>query len=650
MSITPGYAGKILKIDLSSKSVSHIPTPDYSARFIGGRGIAAKIYWDEVLPDVGPFDPENCMIFATGPLAGVRGLAGPRWVVAGKSYASDSGEFCHCNLGGHWGVRLKLSGYDGLVIKGRAEKPSYLFIRDGAAEIRDASSIWGRGAIETREFLKNELGDSAGVVACGPAGENKVPISNLIADEDASGAGGFGAVMGSKMLKAIAVMGSGEIKTADQGTLQNLIRHVARLKKGFTPPDMGLGVTSSKMMKQHCYGCPGGCFRTAYKASNGSSGKFMCQSALFYQEFARLYYNERNEVPFYANKLCDEFGLDTAAIQPIIIWLARCYQKGVLDDEDTGLLLSRLGSLEFIDGLVRKISTKDGFGDLLGRGAPSAADQMGASAKAQLTDYAMKNAYPPHDPRVYITTALLYATEPRPTPSQFAEVAGFLINWLLQANGMIDDAFITSEAIFNIAKRFFKTELAVDFSTYEGKALTAKSIQDRETAKECLVLCSFSWPITHVRHSEDHVGDPTLESRLLSAVTGKETDEEGLYHVGERIFNLERAIQVREGHGGRKGDVLPDYCFEKPAKPYVFYNPGCLVPGRNGEVISRNGAVLDRDKFEDMKTEYYHLRGWDADTGFQTREKLKQLGLSGIAEELDKRGRLSRVAIREGGR
>jgi aldehyde:ferredoxin oxidoreductase len=364
----------------------------------------------------------------------------------------------------------------------------------------------------------------------------------------------------------------------------------------------------------------------------------MCQSALFYKELARLYYHSPNEVPFYANKLCDEFGLDTAAIQPIIIWLARCFYKGILNDEKTGLLLSKLGSLEFVDGLVRKIATKDGFGELLGRGALYAAEQMGASAEAQITDYAMKTTYPPHDPRVYITSGLLYATEPRPTPSQFSEVLAFLANWLMKANGIVEDTFLTNEAIRNIAKRFFRTELAVDFSTYKGKALTAKSIQDREAAKESLALCSFAWPITHVRHSEDHVGDPTLESQVLSAVTGRKTAEEGLYHVGERIFNLERAIHLRERHAGRKEDVLPDYCFEKPAKPYVFYNPGCLVPGRNGEIISRKGAVLDQDKFEDMKSEYYRLRGWDADTGLLMKEGLVDLGLSDVADELYKGG------------
>jgi aldehyde:ferredoxin oxidoreductase len=218
---------------------------------------------------------------------------------------------------------------------------------------------------------------------------------------------------------------------------------------------------------------------------------------------------------------------------------------------------------------------------------------------------------------------------------------GFLINWLLEANGIIEEAFMSSEAISRIAKRFFGTELAVDFSTYDGKALTAKSIQDRESAKESLILCSFSWPITHVRHSEDHMGDPTLESKLFSAVTGRGIEEGELYRVGEKIFNLERAIHAREGHSGREEDTLPDYCFEEPAKPFSPYNPGSLVPGKNGEVISKKGAVLDRDKFEDMKTEYYRLRGWDAHTGLQTREKLNELGLSDVADELEKRKRLA---------
>ncbi|MFC1944108.1 aldehyde ferredoxin oxidoreductase N-terminal domain-containing protein [Chloroflexota bacterium] len=635
-----GYAGKILVADLSSGCLDTLPTSYYAAEFVGGRGIAARIYWDEVQPDVGAFDPQNCLIFMTGPLAGVKGLSGSRWEVSGKSPATDPEQFCYCNLGGHWGVRLKFAGYDGVVVKGRAESLCYLLITDASVEVRDAAHLRGRGAIEVRQMLKSELGDSVSVVACGPAGENMVSIANLLADNDASGASGFGAVMGSKNLKAIVAVGSGEVVVADPDSLRGLIQYVSKLKKDVVPPGIGLA-SGLKLKSEHCFGCPGGCLRAVYESSDGKRGKFMCQSGLFYLELAHRYYGERNEVPFYANKLCDERGLDTGALQPLIMWLARCYRAGILNDDNSGVPLSKLGSLEFMESLTQKVSRREGFGDVLSRGVLKAAESTGSGSEELITDYVMKTAYPPHDPRLYITTALLYAMEPRPTPTLFTQMMGALANWLEGANDIIEDAYVSGDAIRGIAKRFFGSELAADFSTYDGKPLAAKNIQDRDSVEGSLILCSFAWPITHVRHSEDHVGDPTIESKLLSAVTGRKIEEGELNRAGEVIYNLKRAILAGEGHRGREYDVLPDYCFDKPAKPYSPYNPGCLVPGKDGEVISRNGAVLDRGEFERMKDEYYGLRGWDITTGLQTKGKLEELGLHNIAAEMDRRGLLA---------
>jgi aldehyde:ferredoxin oxidoreductase len=209
MSQYDGYAGKILYIDLSTGAVTNIPTSDYSTRFLGGRGFAAKVYWDEMSPAVGSYDPENRLLFFTGPLAGFPALAGSRWTVCGKSPTTDREGFCYCNLGGHWGAHLRFAGYDGIVVHGKSPKPVYLLVQDSIVEIRDAGSLWGKGAAAARETLKAELGRSVRVVATGPAGEHLVPLATILADNDASGSCGFGAVMGSKNLKAIAVAGSG---------------------------------------------------------------------------------------------------------------------------------------------------------------------------------------------------------------------------------------------------------------------------------------------------------------------------------------------------------------------------------------------------------------------------------------------------------
>ncbi len=172
-----------------------------------------------------------------------------------------------------------------------------------------------------------------------------------------------------------------------------------------------------------------------------------------------------------------------------------------------------------------------------------------------------------------------------------------------------------------------------------GRGLAAKNIQDRTSAKESLVLCDFLFPITWIRGEEALVGDPAMESQVFSAVTGSETDVDGLNRLGERIFNLQRAIRIREGWEGRKGDRLLDAFHDIPNQTARF-NPDCLVPGKTGQAVSRKGAVVDRDKFEEMKSEYYQLRGWDVASGFQTMTKLKELDMADVAGDLQKRGLL----------
>jgi len=162
-------------------------------------------------------------------------------------------------------------------------------------------------------------------------------------------------------------------------------------------------------------------------------------------------------------------------------------------------------------------------------------------------------------------------------------------------------------------------------------------IQDRQYAKESLILCDLLWPILEVESSNDHMGDSTLESKLLSAATGWEMDEEGLRRMGEAIFNLQRAILVREGHRGRESDILPEFCYSMPIAVH-FTNPSFLAPGEDGEPHSRKGAVVDREKFERMKDEYYQLRDWDVRSGLQTRAKLEELGLGDIVPDLERRG------------
>ncbi len=610
---------------------------DYADRFIGGRGLAAKIYWDEVPPEVKPFDPENRLIFTIGPLAGFSGLAGSRWQVAGKSPTTTPEQFSYCNLGGHWGVHLRFAGYDGVIIQGKSDKPVYLLIEDDAVEIRDASALWQKGAIKTRNALKQELGNSIRVVASGPAGDNLVRFATLQADHDASGSCGFGAVMGSKKLKAIAVRGSRRPTAAQPDRLKELAGYVHQLAR--RTPGRQVAVAADRMKKDYCWGCipDRGCQRQSYTADDGDKGKFMCQSGVFYQIRAARHYGEAGEVPFKANRLCDDLGMDTQAVEVMIMWLLRCMRAGVFTDEGTGIPISKLGSLEFVETLLNKVAFRDGFGDILAEGTQRAAAQVGEGSTDLITEYLHKAEQGPfYGAREYLTTGILYAMEPRQPIQQLHEICQPVMQWLGWINQR-PNAYVSTDALRTIAERFWGGEIAADFSTYEGKALAAKKVQDCQYAKESLILCDFSWPLQAVEFSDDHVGDPTVESKLLSAVTGNKVDADGLDRMGARVFNLQRAILTREGHQGRQSDTLPEYEHTRPLKA-GFGNPHFLFPGRGGEVITRKGEVFERDKFEHMKDEYYQLRGWDVATGLQTKASLASLDLQDIAEDLAQRG------------
>lgn len=638
-----GYTGKILRVNLSSLSIANIPTADYADRFLGGRGIAAKIFWDEVPPHVSAFDPENRLIFITGPLAGLPGLSGSRWQICGKSPAIEPQHFFYCNLGGSWGAHLKFAGYDGIIIQGKSERPAYLLIKDEASELRDASALWGRSSVETRRLLKDELGSLVRVAAIGPAGENEVIMANVLADEDSSGFG-FGAVMGSKRLKAIVVARGGvRPKVANPERLHELTKYIHELKPDGTRSFskwLGRSRPAENMKDQLCYGCISGCDRGTYRAADGETGKFFCQAANFYKRPALSYYGEANEVPFQATRLCDKYGIDTKVITSITEWLSRCYHAGILTDDNTGIPISKVGSLEFIETLVKKTSLRDGFGDTLAQGIHRAADSAGSQAREMLpTTIDNTGQIGAYDGRIYITNALFFATELKRPIAQLHLINRTVIRWMNWMNGL-PGSYMSSEVIRAIAKRFWGSELAADFSTYDGKAQAAKMIQDRGYEIECLILCDRpSWPIIESEHSRDHVGDPTLESRVYSAVTGNEIDEDGLCRIGERVFNLQRAILIREGHRGREDDQLAEFHYTVPVEA-DYFNPQCLVPGKDGKPISRKGAVVDRQKFEKMLKEYYQLRGWDVTSGLQTRAKLKELDLDDIGRDLEQMGRI----------
>jgi aldehyde:ferredoxin oxidoreductase len=635
-----GYAGEILKVNLSDGKATRLPTADYTDRFLGGRGLAARLYWEMVPPETGALEPDNCLIYVTGPVTGFTGLAGCRWQVCGKSAIVEPEVFSYANLGERWGSWLKYAGYDGLIVQGKAEKPVYLFINNDIVEIRDASAMWGSNAIEAGDSLKAELGKDVSVLTIGPAAENLVCFATMLTDDGASGASGLGSVMGSKKLKAIAVAGNKRPKAADPDRLRNLTTRILKLRKDTWKN--WLNDIPGRTRLRPCWGCGSGCFRKSYEAEGGRRFKFFCQAMHVYWGAAENYQSNSDyqEVALLAIRLCDRYGLDTTIMQPLIDWLSSCYREGILREEDTGLPLSKIGGADFIEKLTRKIALREGFGDLLAQGTIKAAEKVDKRARELLNANVITRASETrdYDPRLILTNALLYATEQRRPINQLHETSHSLWlwrNWTKKEEG----AFLSYDDFLNIGKNFWGGAAASDYSTFEGKALAAKKIQDRTHAKESLILCDFLWPIIWVRFAEDHTGDPTMESQILSAITGKEIDEAGLNRIGERNFNLQRAILLRQGWGGRQGDRLLDYLHEEPLQ-FVFFNPDCIVPGKNGEVVSRKGARLERADFENLKSEYYELRGWDIESGLPTEARLKELELGDVATDLKTRGLL----------
>jgi aldehyde:ferredoxin oxidoreductase len=346
------------------------------------------------------------------------------------------------------------------------------------------------------------------------------------------------------------------------------------------------------------------------------------------------------EASFQATMLVNENSLGAGELLFLLFWLEKCFEQGVLSERDTELPLSEMGSIEFLETMIKKICFREGFGAVLAEGVLRASKIYGKESQEIVRDFLTYTGRPasPYSPKVFIPSSLIYATEPRPFLAELHEVSEPLTKWAIWYVSKGEKSYVSTEVLRKIGEKFWGSEKAVDFSTYEGKALAAVKIQNRQLAKESLILCDFAWPVFDDASTEDHVGDPSLESQLLSAVTGREIDEKELDHIGERIFTLNRAILLREGRKGREDDYLPESQFiereEFVDDVFGMCNPGLFLPGKGNEVISRKGKAVDREKFEQIKDEYYQLRGWDIPTGLLKKDTLNKFGLDDVIEPL----------------
>lgn len=611
-----GWIGTFLRVNLSTGVVIRDDTMDYAERFIGGRGIAARIAWDEIQPNIRPFDPENRLIFMTGPLTGTLSpTSGGRVEVCGLSpQAYPEPHYTRSSMGGYWGAELKYAGFDGIIVEGRSESKVYLWINDGEVEIRDAGELWGLDTYATQMMVEKLHGAEVETICIGPAGENLVRIAIIQHGvNNASGQGGFGAVMGSKGLKAIAVRGTGGIKIADpEGFLETCkyVEKLAHFHREKSPNEF----SEQKACTMSCTAknCPdifylhknilGKANRTLY------TGVVQCASTLFHDL-------EPWEDGFEAAQLANMYGLNHWEIMlgfgGMGRWLENCKKAGVITEKDIGMRLEPEKG-EFWSRLLRKIAYREEIGDIFAEGLPRSADLLGKGR-----DYLphVAHGFQTHWDGHYfgapcypywLVSALMWAMDSRdPNCHGYSQE----ITWWWDKFG----GPLTIEQIKDVGRRVYGSEEAVNpESGYKFKAQPAVWHENRLCVKDALPVCDQVFPILYSRHSDGY-GDISAESKLFSKATGIDIDRAELDRLGERIFSLERAIAVREGRTRKNDESVIPY-FKRP---------------------DYEGFPMDEFKFKKLMDEYYELRGWDKKTGWPTNEKLIEIGLEDVADALN---------------
>ncbi len=625
-----GWTGKILDVNLSTLQVCQIDTKPYTEDYIGGRGIASRLYMERVLPRTGAFDPENHLIIMTGPLVATGVQGATRMSIAAKSPMTYPEQYCYGNLGGLFPAELKKAGWDGIVISGKASHPQYLLIKNDHVELRDGSFLKDQGALGRAGSIAEIHGRKARYITTGISAGNRVRSSVIFASHQSTSTAGFGAVMASKNLMAVVVRGTGRPSVFNPDEVRELNRHTMQLNKGLDlsiPPDVtmsGRGHILERIGKGGCYQCGLECIRNLYCYEGRSDliSNRRCQAMEYYLPWQYGRETEPVDTFFNAPDLANDYGICTFELRNMINWLHTCYLKGILTESSTGLPLSRIGTHEFLGKLIKSIAFRDGVGDILAEGLIRAVRKFPEEAAALLDPMVQPvGEIDINMPRSSIVHALLDPMEPRMNRplvhAGFAQTA-WMLNRIKPGSNPI-----TPEVFRKIAQKFWGSTEAGDFSSYEGKALAAVKIQNRNYIEDSLGLCDFAYPLTYTFSRGDGMGDPDLETKYFNAVTGVSKEEITIY--AEHMATIQRAIQIREGRKVPADDFPPEINFTTPLKS----KGPLLVPGPDDEPVDMNGNVLDRNKFNEMLREYYRVRGWDENTGVPKETTLSgSLGLS----------------------
>ncbi len=602
------FRNRILKVDLSNSSFSEAPLEESMILdFMGGRGFGAKMLYDEVRPGTDPLGEESKLIFLAGPLCGTRAQSFSRMKIFFKSPLT--GGYFKSAAGGFWGPELKFAGFDGVVITGKSEKPVYLWIHDGKCELREATYLWGLDCDDTHTLIREELHDPmVRLATIGPAGEHGVKYAGVFTDRRAAGRGGAGAVMGSKNLKAIACRGREPVEPADGVAFAAAVKdQLAGYKANQTCVNFsktgtqiaeftnllgmyptrnfrsgvlphwelieGAAYTELRARKEGCHVCSVHCGNLTRVYSGKYAGAWT-EGPEYETTWAFTGPMGKADIglTIAADKLCDDLGLDTISTGSTIGFAYELFEKGIITRQDTGGISLRFGDNRHVVGLIKKIAYREGFGDLLADGTKAAAKRIGKGAE-QYAIQVKGLELPAYDPRG-------------------AKAHG--LNFMTSNIGADHNTGYAGQEVFGSPVPF-----PVDRFDVKRKGELTKWNQDLTAMLETGIICSFvpSW------------GGITEElfGRLMAAGTGVKEfkDVSYLWKVGERIFNLERMFNVREGFGIRN-DSMPKR-----------FSTETIPEGPSSGHIFEADALLE---------DYYKARGWDSKTGIPTAREAWRVG------------------------
>lgn len=614
------YKNRIVEVDLGSKEIHQTEIgPNVLRQYIGGSGLAGKMFLERGNADVEPFAGGNNLYFMTGPLTGTRFPGTGRFTAAAKSPLT--GIWGESNCGGNFGPELKFAGYDGIIVKGISPKPVYLLIEDDAVRICDATELWGRDTFETTDFLKKSLPGKkkVKVLSIGPAGENLIRYAGILNDRaDALGRCGLGAVMGSKKLKAIAVRGSGKAwKPADDSEYDTFIKSLhKKLKENpFTATLHRLGTNAGmvigrktgdiptknwslgdsnqyakpllpyhmneKYFVKHkaCYACPVGCKKEVqvkdgiYRTEEGPAPEYETFGSL-----GTMLLITDMEAIIKMHNLCNRYGMDVISCGSTIAFAVECYEKGLITRKDTDGLELGWGDAEVVIELIKKIAHRDGFGNLLADGSRLAAQRIGRNA-SDLTSEIKGLESPMHDPRAFHGHGLAFATSTRGSCH-----LQHLVHFVETNN--------SSHSELGLLEKYERL-------TGEGKAKMTVICEDFGMIMNAAPMCQF---VFGGLSANDVVYG-------LRKSTGFDYDLDEVMRCGERFWYLKRVLNNIMGVRA-SDDRLP----KKMMKPFT-----------------EGGAKGSVPDIKYMLGEYYTLRELDKN-GIPKAEKLKHVGLHDLAE------------------